>query len=249
MAIVESNTYKIRPPHVQVEDALVERIGGLAPGAQLPPEPTLARQLGVSRATLREVIRTFVERGILVRRHGVGTFVASRLPMLESGLEVLESLDSLSRRSGLETEVMELDIAERLATPTEAEGLGHAQESQLQVLVVNRVIAVAGAPVADLRDIVPVEYLTQSDLGADFHGSVLDVFLKRGTPMLSISRTALMAESANTKFSRRLGVPRGAALLKLVAQLYSFDEKVVDLSVSYFVPGHFKFHVIRKVQG
>ncbi len=239
---------KIQPPHVQVEEAISNLIAEMQPGDQLPPEPRLARQLGVSRATLREVMRTFAERGLLVRKHGVGTFVASRIPVLESGMEVLESLEHLAEQIGLETEMAHLEVVERLATPTEVAGLEYPEESEVPVTVVNRVIAVGGEPVADLRDIVPANYLTREDLGESFRGSVLDVLLDRGSPLLSTSRTEIVAVSADAKFARRLHVPKGSALLKLVAQLYSFDEQVVDYSVSYFVPGHFKFHVMRRVQ-
>jgi len=237
----------IQSPHVQVEEALTKLVKEMRPGDQLPPEPKLARQLGVSRATLREVLRLFVDRGILARRHGVGTFVASRIPVLETGIEVLESIDRMSERLGLETEMAHLELVERLATPFEVAGLGMPEGSAVEVLVINRVIAIAGEPVADLRDIVPQTYLQKDDLNEDFRGSVLDVFLKRGTPMLSTSRTEIMAASATSKFAQRLHVPRQTALIKLVGQLYSFDEKVIDYSVSYFVPGHFKFHVIRRV--
>lgn len=237
----------IQLPHVQVEEALTKLVKEMRPGDQLPPEPKLAQQLGVSRATLREVLRLFVDRGILARRHGVGTFVASRIPVLETGIEVLESIDRMSERLGLETKMAHLEIIERLATPFEVAGLGQPEGSAVEVLVINRVIAIAGEPVADLRDIVPRTYLQRDDLNEDFRGSVLDVFAKRGAPMLSTSRTEIMAASATPKFARRLHVPPKTALLKLIGQLYSFDEKVIDYSVSYFVPGHFKFHVIRRV--
>jgi len=236
---------KMQPRH-RVEAALNDLIATLAPGSQLPPEPQLAQQLGTSRATLREVIRSLVERGVLVRRHGVGTFVASRLPFLESGLEVLESLDRLAKRNGLNTDVLKLTISERPATAFERQGLAWGSQEEGNVLVVDRVIAVAGTPVADLRDIVPLLFLSRADLGPNFHGSVLDVLLQRGTPLLSFSRTDIMAESARPDIARRLQVPRGTAVLKLVAQLYSIDERIVDFSVSYFLPGYFKFHVIRK---
>ena len=77
---------KVRSTRDQVEAALSILIQQQRPGDQLPPEPELARQLGVSRPTLREALRTFADRGLLVRRQGVGTFVASRLPVLETGL-------------------------------------------------------------------------------------------------------------------------------------------------------------------
>ena len=50
----------------------------LAPGDKLPSEPELAGELGVSRATLREALRTLVLRGVLEVRRGRGTFVADR---------------------------------------------------------------------------------------------------------------------------------------------------------------------------
>ena len=65
-------------------------------------------------------MRSFEERGLIVRRHGVGTFVAPPPPVIETGLEELESLDTLARRIGLETHMGEAVIEEREATPNEA---------------------------------------------------------------------------------------------------------------------------------
>ncbi len=48
------------------------------PGQRLPPERAWALQLGVSRAALREALGLLTERGLLVRRHGAGTWVAER---------------------------------------------------------------------------------------------------------------------------------------------------------------------------
>ncbi|MBN1875685.1 MAG: GntR family transcriptional regulator [Anaerolineae bacterium] len=248
---------KIRLPYIQVEEAIAAMIGQMQPGDQLPSEPTLAKQLGVSRATLREVLRTFAERGTLVRRQGIGTFVASRIPILETGLEMLESLDRMAKQLNLITEVTHLETVERKATLAEVAGLALPDNDVVGVLAVNRVITVEGQPVADLQDIVPLTYLRQADLDqigmmrmkdiTSFNGSVLDVLLQCGGLILSTSRTEIAAEEADMRCASRLNVKRGAALLKLVAQLYNYDEKVVDYSTSYFVPGYFRFHVMRKV--
>ncbi len=248
MACVEPTNLDIRPPHVQVEEAIGAMLKHMEPGAQLPPEPTLAKQLGVSRATLREVLHIFAERGLLVRRQGVGTFVSSRIPILETGLEVLESLDRMAKRLGLATEVTHVHICERAPTPEEMTGLSIAKTTATpEVLVVDRVITVQGDAVADLRDVVPVTYLRQTDLDTAFNGSVLDILLQRDELMLSVSRTAIAAVQASAQCAARLDVPQGAALLELTAQLYSYDENVVDYSTSYFVPGYFRFQVMRKV--
>ncbi|MGC9522697.1 MAG: GntR family transcriptional regulator [Anaerolineae bacterium] len=243
---------KARSLRDQVESSVSRLIKQLRPGDQLPPEPELARQLGVSRPTLREVLRTFAERGLLVRRQGVGTFVASRIPVLEAGLEILESLERMAERLGLATEMLYLSVSERAATAAELRGL--QRDESTPVLVVDRVIAVEGQPVADLRDVVPLTYLTRADIcapeaAAPFRGSVLDVLLARGSPVLTVSKTRILAESANPERADRLSIDPGSPLLKLVAQLFSYDERVVDYSISAFVPGHFEFHVIRQVRG
>ena len=57
--------------------AVVE--GRLRPGEKLPNELELARELGVSRTTLREAVRTLAAQGVLEVRRGRGTFVSQRV--------------------------------------------------------------------------------------------------------------------------------------------------------------------------
>ncbi len=236
---------RVRPTHVQVEEALYILMDQLQSGDRLPPEPELAKRLGVSRATLREVMRTFEERELVIRKHGVGTFVAPRIPPLESGLEMLESIDSLASRKGMETEVTRLRVEERQATEKELAGLQISESTE--VLAVSRTISIQDKPVAYLVDVVPTKYLSSSDLGKDFHGSVLDLFLDRGKPSLAYSWTNITAKGASRELSSLLEIRRGTALIKIEAQLFSVEEDVVDYSISYFVPGHFQFHVIRRI--
>ena len=79
----------------RLSDDIVERIetlileGSLRPGERLPAERALAEDFGVSRPSLREAIQKLVARGLLISRHGGGTFVSDSLgssfrdPMLE----------------------------------------------------------------------------------------------------------------------------------------------------------------------
>jgi GntR family transcriptional regulator len=65
------------PRYELVAYALEEEIRGgrLSPGMALPPEPELARDLAISRQTLRHALNNLTMRGLLIRRRGVGTFV------------------------------------------------------------------------------------------------------------------------------------------------------------------------------
>ena len=59
-------------------------------GDQLPSEPQLASELGISRGTLRESVRVLISNGLLDRRHGVGTFVARvPPPSIDRGIDEL----------------------------------------------------------------------------------------------------------------------------------------------------------------
>ncbi|MDF1856735.1 GntR family transcriptional regulator [Pseudooceanicola sp.] len=64
----------------QVSRDLLDRIAddGFEKGAMLPSEAELCEEYGVSRITIRAAIGQLVEKGLLVRRPGVGTFVTGR---------------------------------------------------------------------------------------------------------------------------------------------------------------------------
>jgi GntR family transcriptional regulator len=59
-----------------VRDGLMSMLEDLRPGGALPSERALSEQLGVSRMTLRRVLEDLAREGLLVRRHGRGTFAA-----------------------------------------------------------------------------------------------------------------------------------------------------------------------------
>src|SRR5262249_3180793 len=68
------------PLYAQIASALRHRIlveEALSPGDAIPPERVLVDDFGVSRITLRRAIDLLVDEHILVRRRGLGTFVAS----------------------------------------------------------------------------------------------------------------------------------------------------------------------------
>jgi GntR family transcriptional regulator len=68
------------PRYHQIAHSLRERIlgGGLTPGHRLDNQRRLARQFGVTLMTLRQALDVLERDGLVVRRHGLGTFIASR---------------------------------------------------------------------------------------------------------------------------------------------------------------------------
>jgi GntR family transcriptional regulator len=216
-------------------------------GTKLPAEPELAKKLGVSRATLREAMRTFESQGLLRRRQGLGTFVHGPSQVIESGLEVLESIETQAEKIGLEVTMGDLAISHIKATPEQAKKLDVAPDTPL--LQINRVILTDNAPVAYLIDILPEGILSPDILKNKFTGSVLDLLITNGEPPLALSETEISATHAPSKVAKALDVQRGDTLLLLNAILYDQEGAPVDLSHSYFLPGNFRLHIIRKIGG
>ncbi len=113
----------------------------------------------------------------------------------------------------------------------------------------SRVINAEERPVAFLVDLLPVEVLPDAGLKEGFTGSVLDWLLKRGSPQLDHSKTEIQAVAAPSDIARALQIQRGDVLLKFTAKLYTNSGELVDHSSSYFLPGYFRFHVVRRVKG
>jgi GntR family transcriptional regulator len=232
-------------PFQRLQSELANLIHETEPGERLQAEPELARRLGVSRATLREAMRAFEGQGLIRRRQGVGTFVVSHKQVIESGLEALESIETLARKIGLNVSMGDLNIEEIKANKNQSEKMRVEENSPL--VQVSRVIHAENRPVAYLIDVLPEDVLTPADLSEGFTGSVLDLLLKRGLPSLANSVAEIQAVASSAEIARALQIQRGDVLLMLGALLYDVNGRIVDLSSSYFLPGYFRFHVVRKV--
>jgi GntR family transcriptional regulator len=234
---------------ISISQRLHEDLGKIIaetpPGERLLTEPELAKQLNVSRATLREAMRTFETQGMIYRRQGSGTYVIHPSQVIDTGLEILESIETLSKRIGLAVSMGHLKIEHQSADAEIAKVL--KLQADGQILHISRVIHAEGRPVAYLIDILPEELLSTEELESGFTGSVLDLLLKRGTPSLVSSRCEINAVQAKVDIAKALRIQRGDVLLRFLAYLYTTNGRVVDYSSSYFLPGYFNFHVIRRV--
>jgi GntR family transcriptional regulator len=221
---------------------LGELISATAAGGRLPTEPKLAEMLSVSRATLREAMRTFETQGLIQRRQGVGTFVVRPAGVMETGLELLESIESMAERSGLSVRMGDYEMKRRPALPAESEALNESQ-----ILQLSRVIEAQDRPIAYLVDMLPGSLLTEAEVQTQFTGSVLDLLLKRGNPQVATANTEILATAVESDVARILRIQRGDVVLHFKSTVMSVDGGVVDLSRSYFLPGYFRFRVARRV--
>jgi GntR family transcriptional regulator len=79
-----------------VRDQILSMLDELSVGDALPSERRLSTDLSVSRPTLRSVIDELVREGLLLRRHGSGTYVAE--PKIALPLTMTSFSEDMSRR-------------------------------------------------------------------------------------------------------------------------------------------------------
>lgn len=99
----------------QLENMIKE--GLFKEGEKLPTEPLLAKQLQVSRSTLREAIKLLQRQGFLTSKNGVGTYVNKNGKVINSSLNLLQSTGAMIKNSGFllsqsDMKVCEISITE-----------------------------------------------------------------------------------------------------------------------------------------
>jgi GntR family transcriptional regulator len=228
-----------------LHEQLSQLIADTESGQRLPSEPKLAVDLGVSRASLREAMRTFETRGLLQRKQGVGTFVIHPESVFETGLENLNSLETIAAQLGLEVSMGKMEISRQVINQELAEIL-ELPEGQ-EILTVSRVILAQERPVAYLEDNLPIDVITESEVRQNFTGSVLDMLIRRDDIPLASSKCQISALGATSEIASALDIQRHDPLLVFSSLLYSTRGRIIDSSFSYFLPGYFHFHIVRRV--
>jgi GntR family transcriptional regulator len=229
-----------------LHEQLSQLIAETDSGHRLPSEPKLAAVLGVSRASLREAMRTFETRGLLQRKQGVGTFVIHPTHVFETGLENLISLETIAEQMGLEVSMGEMEVHQQEVNPELAETLELPVGED--ILTVSRVILAQNRPIAFLEDNLPVDVINEEEVRQNFTGSVLDMLLRRDDIPLASSKCQISALGATPQIANALDIQRHDPLLVFSSLLFSTRGRVIDSSFSYFLPGYFHFHIVRRVE-
>jgi len=93
---------RAEPVTTQINQIIRDRIlnGAYHPGDRLPSEAELAGEFGVSRSTLRNAVSSLVTEGVIIRRHGNGTYVNQHAFQFHAQLQNLWSFPQLIMESG-----------------------------------------------------------------------------------------------------------------------------------------------------
>jgi GntR family transcriptional regulator len=232
----------------RIRDELVSRIasGSIAPGSKLPPEPELAEEMGVSRATLREALRSLEEDGFVTRTRGAGTYATHR-PRLRNNLDVNFGVTEAIRAAGMRPGTTQSAIHTQAATAEEAAALDLTPGDA--VVVLERVRTADGTPVVYSRDVIAATRLSAAELAAmPLDGSVYRI-LERHEQPVAHGIVTLQPVRADKALGKRLGVKTGELLLFLHQIDYGAEGEPLLLSEEHHLAEAFEFSVVRRGPG
>lgn len=197
----------------------------IEPGQALPSERELALSLKVSRVTVRKALAGLVEEGVLIQRHGAGTFVAERIVKPMSRLTGFTE-DLRARGLNPRSEFFERSVGE--VTPEESMAMNLSPGAH--VIRLHRVRYAGDEPLAIERSVVPADVLPDPKLVRDSLYAALEA---RGCkPRRALQR--LRAVPLSARHAKLLHVPAGSAGLAIERRAFLDDGRVVEFTTSWY---------------
>jgi len=213
--------------HVQIEEQLAGQIasGELHTGERLPPERDLARDLNVSRMTVRQALSSLAARGLVERGAGRGTFVAPR--KVDHDLTRVAGFSEQLARQGLEPGAKIIDVSETPADWRVSAALEIAPKAP--VVRIQRVRLADGVPMALEDSWFPAERFpgfADHDLHGSLYALMRDVY--GVAPVRAIERLEPVLARAHE--ARALDVPARAPLMLVERTAYGGDGTPVEFA-------------------
>lgn len=209
-----------------IEKAIGEGI--LKPGDALPAEREIAAMADVSRVTVRKAVQDLVAGGLLIQRHGSGTFVAPRVERVEQSLSSLTSFTEDMARRGMTVDSVWLDRGVYTPSPEETLVLGLSAEDS--VARIGRLRLANGTPLAIERAALSATILPDP---ATVGKSLYATLAKSGNrPVRAIQRlSAALLDEADAAL---LGVPAGSPSLDIERISYLASGRAIEFTRSRY---------------
>jgi GntR family transcriptional regulator len=220
--------FSMRPLYLQVRDLVLERItsGIWKPGAMLPAEVDLARELGVSSGTARKALDALEAERVVSRRQGRGTFVND-----STAQELAWRYDNIRGKDGQR-------IAGALSTSELSSGLASEVEQQrLQVADGERIVRIrrvhkdGDRPYMYEEVSLPERHFPGLAERASVPQRIADLAQEFGL-VLGRGVESVSAVAAGAAVADSLSIARGTPILQLDRVVFAIDGRVVEWRVA-----------------
>ncbi|MEU5163050.1 GntR family transcriptional regulator [Streptomyces sp. NPDC020875] len=214
-------------------EAAIER-GALTPGTLLGNEIELAARLGLSRPTVRQAIQSLVDKGLLVRRRGVGTQVVHS--QVRRPLELSSLYDDLEA-AGQRPATVVLALTGGRATDRVAAALGVAEGGEIHS--VERLRYAHGEPMALLTNALPAGLLALD--AASLEATGLYRLMRAAGITLHSARQTVGARAATEAEAELLGERPGAPVLTMERTTFDDTGRAVEYGSHIYRASRYSF--------
>jgi GntR family transcriptional regulator len=244
MRAADVDESKPTPLYLQLQQAIRSAMqsGALKADEALPSERDLARELGISRVTVRKAIAGLVEDGLLVQRWGSGTFMAARMHV-EQPLSRLSSFTDDMITRGLVPSARFLHRGLGPVSPKEAMALSLSPGET--VSRIQRLRLADDTPMAIEYAVVPSRFLPDPQ---EVESSLYAVLIRRGFgPRRALQR--LHAVLLSEEQAALLKLTPGAAALYIERRSFLAGGEAVEFTCSYYRGDAYDFVVELNIGG
>lgn len=238
LAQIHIDRYSPLPIYLQLEQQLEQLIvnGAWRPREPLPSDNALAQALQISVMTVRQSMAQLVNKGLIYREKGRGTFVLPR--PLDHHLQRLEGFTEDMRNRGLASSSRILAFESVPASPPLAEHLALAVETP--VLHIERLRLVDHRPVALHDAYLRFNDITRAEL--ESLGSLYALLERKGVQLVEAYET-LEAIVANKETADLLGIERGAPLLKATRITWDKSNTPIELVTALYRADFYRYAI------
>ena len=228
----------------QVKEAVSDMIRKSEFMDKLPSEQDLAAQLGVSRNTVREALKGLENEGLVISRHGIGTFVTryNGSENIRYNISALDSTTKIISEHGYVpgTQIVFVDV--RMAGPEISKRLG--SDTPVKILYIERVRTADDTPIVFVEDYIPYVDGMLEDFSSHAIPSLFQ-FINRYAPV-SFANCSIHAVLSDKRQMDKLSLTDPKALLLLQQIHYSSKGNPIFYSDSYFITEKLEFNLIRR---
>ena len=216
----------------RLEDAI--RTGLLPPGARLENELAIAGRLGLSRPTVRRAIQSLVDKGLLVRRRGIGTVVVPN--QVRRSVALTSLFDDLDR-SGAHPATRVLWSA--VEEPPEDVAARLGMRSGQTALHLRRLRSADGAPIAIMENWIPAP-LDDLDVDELERRGLYESLRTRGVD-IRVADQRIGARNARRDEYRLLELSGGDAVLTIERVSFDGDGRAVEFARHCYRPDRYAY--------
>jgi GntR family transcriptional regulator len=223
----------------------------VASDGRLPSEAELSERYAVSRATVREALSKLELAGVVVRRHGVGTFVNRMIKdqpgLIRGWLDEAPAFVDLIAQSG-HTPSQKVLNASVIAVGEMAEYLNIGPDAS--VIVIEKLYFADATPIIFSQTTVPHELVEASNgvepASGNYHDSIYQLLKERSNRRVNHQNSEMRAVLADDRLAGWLECQPGAPLLQLEEIGYDLDQTPLFYALHHFRGDRVSFRQIRR---